>query len=99
MTPSSPTSATKSAKNRHPDPRKPQRLASLASQERLEPLQNEPTGIDCLRAEHPDHSIGFGIAVGVEQDVGVGPADEAADLAGRGEGVVRGADERESGVA
>ena len=36
----------RSAKNRHPDPRKPKRLASLASQERLEPSQNEPTGID-----------------------------------------------------
>ena len=45
----------------------------------FEPSQNEPTGIDCLRAEHPDHAIGGGIAVGVEQDVGVGPGSTGGE--------------------
>ena len=26
---------------------------------RLEPSENEPTGIDCVHAEHPDHAIGW----------------------------------------
>ena len=63
---------TRCDKNRHPDPKKPRRLASLANQGETSNRQRTNQLASTACAPTPDHSIGFGVGVGVELDVSIG---------------------------